>query len=305
MLRQAENRVKIEGILAEIDIKPGSFNKNGQTMESIGGSITVKVTQKISGEEKELAIPVHMFASKLTNKGTPNPAYESIKKIADEYTSIAASENGEDGADRIRITGASIRMNEYYSADGRLISFPRVNASFVNRISKSECKPEATYTAEFVVANKDEELDRNGEPTGRYRIDAIIPQYGGRVDVVPMFAQSKGVIDAVSTYWEVGNTVKANGRLDFSATTETTLEEVDFGEPIEKTRTINRSDLIITGGSQEPLEGEFAFDNAEIQNALADRKLRLEKQKDRDMSRAATRQAPAQTTKNGFTDLGF
>ena len=50
MLRQAENRIKIEGILAEIDIKPGSFNKNGQTMESIGGSIVVKVTQKVAGE---------------------------------------------------------------------------------------------------------------------------------------------------------------------------------------------------------------------------------------------------------------
>jgi len=305
MLRQAENRVKIEGILAEIDIKLGSFNKNGQTMESIGGSITVKVTQKISGEEKELAIPVHMFASKLTNKGTPNPAYESIKKIADEYVSIAASDNGEDGADRIRITSGSVRMNEYYSADGRLVSFPRVNASFVQRISKAECKPEATFTTEFVVANKSEEIDRSGEVTGRYRIDAIIPQYGGRVDVVPMFAQSPGVIDAVSTYWEIGDTVKANGRLDFSATTETTLEEVDFGEPIEKTRTINRSDLIITGGSQTALEGDAAFDNAEIQNALADRKLRLEKQKDRDMSRAATRQAPPQTAKNGFADLGF
>lgn len=305
MLRQAENRVRIEGILAEIDIKPGTFIKNGQTMESIGGSITVKVTQKISGEEKELAIPIHMFASKLTNKGTPNPAYESIKKIADEYVSIAASENGEDGADRVRITNASIRMNEYYSQDGRLISFPRVNASFVQKINKSDCKPEATYMTEFVVAQKNEEIDRNGEETGRYRIDAIIPQYGGKVDVVPMFAQSPGVIDAVSTYWEIGDTVKANGRLDFSATTETTLEEVDFGEPIEKTRTINRSDLIITGGSQTALEGDAAFDNAEIQNALADRKLRLEKQKDRDMSRAATRQAPPQTAKNGFADLGF
>ena len=305
MIRQAENRVRIEGILAEIDIKPGTFNKNGQTMESIGGSITVKVVQKISGEEKELAIPVHMFASKLTNKGTPNPAYESIKKIADEYVSIAASENGEDGADRIRITNASIRMNEYYSQDGRLVSFPRVNASFVQKINKSDCKPEATYMTEFVVATKSEELDRNGEETGRYRIDAIIPQYGGRVDVVPMYAQSPGVIDAVKTYWEVGNTVKANGRLDFSATTETTIEEVDFGEPIEKTRTINRSDLIITGGSQEPLEGDFAFDNSEIQNALAERKLRLEKQKDRDMSRAATRQTPAPAAKNGFADLGF
>jgi hypothetical protein len=304
MLRQAENRAKIEGILAEIDIKPGHFNKNGQMMESIGGSIVVKVTQKISGEEKELAIPVHMFASKLTNKGTPNPAYESIKKVMDEYVSIAASENGEDGADRVRITNASVRMNEYYSQDGRLISFPRVNASFVSRINKADCKPEATYTAEFVVANKSEEI-KNDEPTGRYRIDAIIPQYGGRVDVVPMFAQSEGVIDAVSTYWNVGDTVKANGRLDFSATTETIIEEVDFGEPIEKTRTINRSDLIITGGSQEPLEGDFAFDNAEIQSALADRKARLEAQKEKDMSRTASKQTPPQTSNNKFDDLGF
>ena len=47
MLRQAENRCKIEGVLAEVDIKPGSFVKNGQTVESIGGSIIVKVIHKI------------------------------------------------------------------------------------------------------------------------------------------------------------------------------------------------------------------------------------------------------------------
>lgn len=305
MLRQAENRVKIEGVLAEVDIKPGSFMKNGQTVESIGGSIIVKVIQTISGEEKELAIPVHMFASKLTNKGTPNPAYESIKKVMDEYVSIAASENGEEGADRVRITNGNVRMNEYYTQDGRLVSFPRINASFVQRINKSDCKPEATYTAEFVVASKAEEVDKNGETTGRYKIGAVLPQYGGKVDVIPMYAQSEGVISAISQYWAVGDTVKANGRLDFSATTETIIEEVDFGEPIEKTRTINRSDLIITGGSQTALEGDFAFDEDEIQNALAERRNRLEAQKSRDMSRAATKQTPPKTTKNGFADLGF
>ena len=168
----------------------------------------------------------------------------------------------------------------------------------------------AVYASEKTGTEAEDELNKaeeivNDEPTGRYRIDAIIPQYGGKVDVVPMYAQSEGVIDAVSTYWNVGDTVKANGRLDFSATTETIIEEVDFGEPIEKTRTINRSDLIITGGSQEPLDGDFAFDNAEIQSALADRKLRLEKQKDKDMSRAASKAAPPQNTNNGFTDLGF
>ena len=304
MLRQAENRVKIEGILSEVDIKPGTFKKNGATQESIGGTITVKVVQKINDVEKELMIPVHMFASKLTNRGTPNPAYESIKKVASEFTSIAAAGN-EDEADRIRITNANVRMNEYYSADGRLISFPRINASFVSKIKSGECRSEATFEIEFVVAKKDEETDRNGDPTGRYKIDAILPQYGGKVDVIPLYAESEGVINAVSTYWEVGDTVKASGRLDFSSKTEVTLEEVDFGEPIEKIRTINKSDLIITGGSQEPLSGDFAFDNGEIQQALADRKVRLEAQKERDMSRTSAKKAPPQVANNGFADLGF
>lgn len=304
MLRQAENRVKIEGILSEVDIKPGTFKKNGATQESIGGTITVKVVQKINDVEKELMIPVHMFASKLTNRGTPNPAYESIKKVASEFTSIAAAGN-EDEADRIRITNANVRMNEYYSADGRLISFPRINASFVSKIKSGECRSEATFEIEFVVAKKDEETDRNGDPTGRYKIDAILPQYGGKVDVIPLYAESEGVINAVSTYWEVGDTVKASGRLDFSSKTEVTLEEVDFGEPIEKIRTINKSDLIITGGSQEPLSGDFAFDNEEIKQALADRKAKLEAQKERDMSRTSAKKAPPQVTNNGFADLGF
>lgn len=304
MLRQAENRVKIEGILNEIDIKPITYKKNGQDVEAISGTITVKVNQTISGNEKELMIPIHMFAGKITNKGTPNPAFESIKKVANDFVSIAAA-GDEDKADRVRITGASIRMNEYYAADGHLVSFPRVNASFVNRIPKNECKSEATFTMEFAVAKKTEELDRNGEPTGRYRIDAILPQYGGRVDVVPLYAESKGVIDAVSTYWEIGDTVKANGRLDFSSTTETTYEEVDFGEPIEKIRTVNKSDLIITGGSQEPLDGDFAFVKADLDEALAERKAHLEMNKERDMARTAKKAAPAQSSSNGFDDLGF
>lgn len=304
MLRQAENRVKIEGILSEIDIKPITYKKNGQDVEAISGTITVKVNQTISGNEKELMIPIHMFAGKITNKGTPNPAFESIKKVANDFVSIAAA-GDEDKADRVRITGASVRMNEYYAADGHLVSFPRVNASFVNRIPKNECKSEATFTMEFAVAKKTEELDRNGEPTGRYRIDAILPQYGGRVDVVPLYAESKGVIDAVSTYWEIGDTVKANGRLDFSSTTETTYEEVDFGEPIEKIRTVNKSDLIITGGSQEPLDGDFAFAKADLDEALAERKARLEMNKERDMARTARKAAPAQSSSNGFDDLGF
>lgn len=305
MLRQADNKVKIEGILAEVDIHPSTFKKNGVDVDAIGGKIVVNVTQPINGEEVKLAIPVHMFSGKLTNAGKPNPAYESIQRVANEFTSIAAA-GGEEGADRIRINNASIRMNEYYSADGRLISFPRINASFVQKIAKpADCRPQATFEAEFMIVAKGEELDRNEEPTGRYRIQAALPQYGGKVDIVEFFGESQGVIDAISNYWEVGDTVKAAGRLNFSSSVETVYEAVDFGEPIEKIRTINKSDLIITGGSQEPLDGDLAFDQGEIRTAIAERKARLEEQKDRDMSRTKSKQAPAQNANNGFADLGF
>ena len=45
MLRQAKNRVKIEGLLSEINLKYGSFvNKNtGRTVENVGGNIKVLV----------------------------------------------------------------------------------------------------------------------------------------------------------------------------------------------------------------------------------------------------------------------
>jgi hypothetical protein len=304
MLYQAENKVKIEGILSEINIEPTSFKKNGIDQEALRGNILVKVNQTINGQEKELVIPVNMFAPKVTNKGTPNPAYNSIQKIKNEFVSIAAAGN-EEMADRVRITGAEVRMNEYFSQDGRLISFPRIHASFVNKIKKEECRPEASFELSFAVANMAEEMDRNGDPTDRYLIKTIVPQYGGKVDVIPLVAESEKVINAITTYWEVGRTFKAHGKLDFSSTTEVTLEESGFGDPIEKIRTINRSDLVITGGSQESAEGDAAYDKSELDAALAERKARLDAQKDKDMSKASQRKAPANTTANGFDDLGF
>ena len=122
MLQTKENTVKIEGILSEIDIKTGSFTKNGATVESVGGVIKVRVNQDINGVNTELEIPVHLFASKYTNAGAPNPAYESISRVMNEYVSIAASDI--DHADRIRITRGQLQMNEYYGQNGNLISQP-------------------------------------------------------------------------------------------------------------------------------------------------------------------------------------
>lgn len=304
MLREAENVVKIEGILSETDLKYGSYVKNGKTVDTVGGTIKLKVAQQVNGEDTVLEIPVHMFANKLKNDGTNNPAYESIERIKNDFVSIAAA-GGEDGADRLRITSGKIQMNEYYGRTGTLVSFPRVSASFVSKVKKEEFKPQATFATEFYVGSMDNEVGRDGVETGRYIIKGVLPQYGGRVDVVNFVATNPNVINAVSSYWNIGDTVKASGRLNFSSTTEVVMKEVDFGEPIEQTRTINVSELIITGGSQTPMDGDFAFDNADIKTALAERQERLQAQKKKDEDKARNKTQPAPAARPTAQDLGF
>ena len=304
MLKTQENKVKIEGILSEVNIKKGSFTKNGATVNSIGGDIKIRVNQTLpNGQAQELEIPVSMFASELTNKGTRNPAYDSIERVMNEFNSIAAV--GLEDADRVRITGATINMNEYYNRNGALTSFPRIQASFVTKVKKEECKPEATFSVIFVIGAKGYATDADGvENPDRYKISAILPQYGGKVDVVEFVATSKGVIDAVSNYWNVGDTVKANGRLNFTSRTETIVKEVDFGEPQEETRTFSISELVLTGGSSTPLEGEFAFDANEIKDALKARQAHLADLKTASQNRGKAGSAP-KASNNSFADLGF
>lgn len=237
-----------------------------------------------------------MFASKYTNAGKINPAYESIERIMKEYVSIAASD--ESKADAIRITQGKITMNEYYKED-RLVSFPRITASFVNRIKRTEMKPTATFSVNFVVGSKNYETDKDGNETGRYRLQGILPQYGGKVDVVPFFVVSEAAIESISSYWDSYDTVSAVGKLNFSSTTEDYTIEVDFGEPEVRSRTINISEFIITGGTQEPLDGERAYSKDEIDTALAERKQRLENSKNKGSNSSA---APVSKPK---PNLGF
>ena len=307
MLKQAENIVKIEGILSEIDLKTGSttkvINNVSKTVDYITGSIKVRVNQILNGQEVELEIPVYMFSNKLTNKGTPNPAYESIEKVMNDFVSIAAG--GIERADRIRITSGNIRMNEYYGQNGTLISYPRINASFVTRVTDlAKFNPEATFSAVFAIGGMGYETDRDGvEIANRYKIRGVLPQYNGKVDVVDFYATSPNVIDAVSSYWTVGDTVKINGKLNFTSKVEEKMVEVDFGEPRMERRTVSVSELIITGGTQTPLEGEFAYESDEIASALQERQAYLAEQKEKQKDKSAAKTAaPA---KKAEFDLGF
>ena len=307
MIKEAENNVRIEGLLSEVDLKYGSFKKKttGEQVNSIGGSIKVQVNQNVNGETVMLEVPVHMFASEYTNNGKKNPAYQNMEKIMNEFTSIAVAGNAAQ-ADAVRITNGKIVSNDFPNRrTGEISSYPRINASFVSKIRQDEMKPEATFTATFVVGKKAAEVDKDGIETGRYKVTGVLPQYGGKVDVIEFLTTNKKVIEAIDQYWNENDTVSAIGRLNFSSRTETVVKEVDFGEAQEMVRTFSVSELILTGGSATPLEGDRAYDINEIKEALAERKERLEKMKEENAaSTSKTRNAPAADSK-GRVDLGF
>ena len=305
MLRQAENKVRIEGILSEINLKYGSYVKNGVNVDTVGGDIKVLVNQEINGVAQALIIPVYMFASKYTNAGKLNPAYESIEKVMKEFVSIASGA-GEAGADKIRITNASIRMNEYYNQQGQLISFPRVTASFVQKAT-GEFKPAASWMMEFAVSSMDFVTDADGvevEPK-KLRIKVLVPQYGGRIDTMELYAVNPLVIDAITSYWENQKTYSAKGRLNFCTTTTEVVEEMDFGEPEVRTRTTTISELIVTSGTQAPKEDDMAFAPAELAAALKEHKAYLETLKDKTSQKPHNTPAPSGGSAQEAFDLGF
>lgn len=129
---------------------------------------------------------------------------------------------GRDNADKILVSGASVNMNNWYSPQGRLISTPRINASFVSRVAK-ETKSEATFDLEFAVKDVRRRVDNDGvevEPAV-LDVDAIIFNWtpdnaeAPNVEVLPLVVKLPEAIDTIEQYWTKGDTFKANGDLNF------------------------------------------------------------------------------------------
>ena len=156
MFRQATNKVFIEGILSEINLEKRNYtNKSGEPTEAIGGNIKILVEQG----EATYEVPVYMFANRYTLAGKENSAYNSIKTVMDEYSSIAAV--GKDAADRIRIGSGVVKMNDFVGRNGEIVSQPRVHASFVSKVLRN-FTPKAEFELEVVFQDALRVVDRDG-----------------------------------------------------------------------------------------------------------------------------------------------
>lgn len=306
MFRDVTNYCSIEGILSEIDLKYGSFNKDNQIIETINGEVKILVEQEINGKIETLEVPVTMFAQKYKKDGTIGPGYKALETIKNNYVSIAAAGTKE-GADKVSINGAQIRISEFVGRDNKLVSIPTISTCFMSRVTNN-FNPHAKFQIEFVVSNISYVTDSQGievEPK-KLKVTAVVPQYNDYVDVIDFYATNPNVIHVIKQNWEVGKTYKANGNVNFTSRTEKIVDSSGFGEPVIKERTVKSKEFIITGGSQMALTGSLELNIDEIKRCLALRKERMEAKIAKGKT-SAHAPAPVNSTQASITaeDMGF
>lgn len=294
--RESTNVVEIAGILKDLNVE------EKQTTDGRGYvscQATVKVDQEINGKAVECEIPVRMFSMALKKDGGPNKIYQSIVKYKDQFTSLAACpENQPELASKVIINAGRLEENIWVDPNsGEERSTFQISTNFMNAPrNTSDFTEGATFELSGIILTKTNEVDGNGDDTGRLKVKFGVVRYGGRLDVIDLIAESANAVNFIEQNWSEGDTVNLNGAISINQSTKTWTEEQGFGEPIVRTKTVSRKELIILGGSASGLEEDYSYDNDAVKQALDERKVRIEELKQKANVKGKT-QAPKQ---NGF-----
>lgn len=290
---QATNEVIIEGVLQEIDLREGVLEKPGQPAKDyVAGTITIQVTQNVSGQEEVSEIPVSVFATKLKNDGNPNPAYQNIETLRKNFVSMAADAAR---ADIVRVGRGELSEN-VFTIDGKTITGFRIRNSFFNKVI-TDSQQIAAFKNKIVILSIAPDKGIDDVETGRLMIKGALVCYGARVDVLTYFVEDPTAIAYISKNWQEGDTVNVSGRIRFAlATVERVVEdsEVGFGEALPTSSSRRVRELIITSGSPGGLDEDQSYDaEGDITHALAQRKARIAA----DAEKTASKATPAPATR--------
>lgn len=304
-MREAENTVDLQGILSEINLEEATYKnkKTNEEVDCIRGNVKIKVNQSLVGmdgkeHEYQMEIPVHCFANKYTASGKENPSYISLRRVMKEMISLGAAIDGV-AADTVRVSGSQIAMNEYVEPESKKFSnTPRIKASFINKAKPEFYNEQATFVADVYIISMEEEEQNDGEM--RFKISGVMPLYGGKVQVVDFYVDSPSVLNSIQQYWSEKDTVQMAGRLKFTSTQKKVNESNGFGETFPKTTTTFTNEFIITGGKQLPYEGEQAYTEEEITQALSERNARIEAEKNSKITKTTKKVSNTPSFDPGF-----
>lgn len=292
LMDQSKNEINIVGKLLSTTFREGN-TRDGKPYESC--SYIVRVNQIIEGKDEIHEIPCSVFATKYTNAGKVNPAYRTVQEMKQMRT---IQNDGEDGAAVLRIVKANISENVFVSQSGQVIDGWQIRSSFVNEGGMGEL---ATFSIDIFIMDMHEETDSNEEPTGRLVVRGAVVQYGEKVDILDFIVEDPNKVEYISRNWETGTTVNARGRIRCTAQeTARPAKTSSWGEDIPEATTKMVRELIISSGSDEPFEEEFAYNSTDIKKGLNIRKANIEQMQINAKNGGQKKQAAAAPSRNKY-----
>jgi hypothetical protein len=270
ILREADNKVFVEGTVSEINFEIKEIDGK----EAIMGDIVIQL-------DDDSICTVDIFSYKFKKDGNENTIFKGLSTVMNEYKSIAKF--GKEEADKVRISGAKLIVNDYYNNAGVLKSDIKIQTSFINRMKQGEeLNPKAEFEVELFIHKINDEIDKNNELTGNKIISGLVPVYDGKIVPMDFIVKDPELVQGIESLYEPGQTIKLYGDVNISITTTKTIVPVAIGKPKEIINTITTRELIVTGGSEPYAEDDANTFNIEtIKNAMAVRTEFLEELKNK------------------------
>ena len=286
---QAKNTVNLVGKVVDATFRSGNTKLN-QPYESC--TLTIRVTQEYHGREETSDIQVSDFVTKFTKQNKPNPFYESFQSLKDLKT---IQTHGEGEADTVSVGRmCSISENNFVSRNGQLIHGWSLNTRTITRAKAQEV---GTFDLDIFIFDMHDEMNHEGEPTGRFIVKGGLVQYGGSIDVLEFVWEEPDEINYVQRNWNINDTVNIRGRIRVTSEETKATHSGGWGEDIPETTTRMVRELVACTGSEGAFEEDFAYDPADIKRAMNERKARLEQlQVDAQQKAKSVPKAEAATT---------
>lgn len=269
-IRESYNKTNITGILLENGLE--KLN-NDKLKNFIAGELIIRVGSSID-DINASDVSVKFFAKELKNDGKPNKIYKSLLTLM-TMPSVASDGKGVE----INISGGNIAVNDFYTDDLELISYPELKGTFYKKSPKNY-EPSSTFEFEGIVRKVYEEvkkIDGQELETGRLCVEIVGVNYLETALPVKFIVEKEKAIKYIKAYYAAGRTVKVNGNIIVKTEKFSRVEESAFGDDIIKEYESVKTELIISSGTQPYDENAYTAEDA--QQIMQNRNVHLENEK--------------------------
>lgn len=209
-IRKLTNKFIVAGKLAEIESISRGVTKESK-IPYISAKFIIRYGDNSASTRRVEVYSQEYSFDKVSGKKKESKSYKKILDFFNNNESKTMAQVGFDEAVAVKVEGA-FSMNDYVNASDELLSSLKMDGSFFNPVDKDNDGKEK-YFAQTTVEGYIHSIipeTKDGEETGRYKLNLITTTYKGEAVPITMIVPAD-IADDVTGNYEVGQTAQFYG----------------------------------------------------------------------------------------------